>query len=420
MKRLEVRTPELRKAEDALDAGTTDRVDVVDVQRFGDRIDVMVRDVDAGRQAVARRLSAAGLQTPDIRVADPTLENTFVARLRSMGNELHAPAYPARHSHTDVRGKVAIGAESLTKRFGSFTAAKSVNLEVKYGEVYGLLGANGAGKTTTIKMLCGLLAPTSGTVELAGERSRLRSERVRQRIGYMSQKFSLYDDLTISENLDFFAGVYGVPEEERDEKKQWVMQFAGLQGKEDQITGSLPGGWKQRVAFGAAILHEPEVLFLDEPTSGVDPLARRAFWRMINTLADKGTAILVTTHYLEEAEQCNRLGFMVAGEVVAEGSPTEIKGSIGGHLLEFIVEQPQRAADLLKADMERWRVSLFGDRLHVILDSAEDAAAQQVKHQLEAAGIRVRDVHEEDYSLEDAFIVIVERARRRGAISTEE
>ncbi len=184
----------------------------------------------------------------------------------------------------------------------------------------------------------------------------------------MSQKFSLYDDLTIDENLDFFAGVYGVPPAEIAEKKQWVLAFSGLTGKEQQITGSLPGGWKQRVAFGAAIMHEPSVLFLDEPTSGVDPLARRAFWRMINRLADMGTAILVTTHYLEEAEQCNRLGFMVAGELVAEGTPSAIKAAQGGHLLELRVDQPQRAADLLKEEMDRWRVSLFGDRLHVIVD----------------------------------------------------
>ena len=225
---------------------------------------------------------------------------------------------------------------------------KKVSLQIRNGEVYGLLGANGAGKTTTIKMLCGLLEPTRGTMVLAGMQGNLRTEAIRNRIGYMSQKFSLYDDMTIRENLDFFAGVYGVPDEGREEKIAWVLAFSGLQGKQDQITGSLPGGWKQRVAFGAAIMHEPDIIFLDEPTSGVDPLARRAFWTMINRLADGGAAILVTTHYLEEAEQCNRLGMMVAGELVAEGTPSGIKSQQSGHLLEFIVDQPQRAADLLK------------------------------------------------------------------------
>jgi ABC-2 type transport system ATP-binding protein len=308
---------------------------------------------------------------------------------------------------------VAIGAAGLTKRFGSFTAVRDVSLQIRFGEVYGLLGANGAGKTTTIKMLCGLLDPTEGGMELAGERGDLRSESVRQQVGYMSQKFSLYDDLTIRENLRFFAGVYGVPPGERDEKTRWVLSFAGLEGKQDQLTGRLPGGWKQRVAFGTAIMHEPSVLFLDEPTSGVDPMARRAFWRMINHLADAGTAILVTTHYLEESEQCNRLGFMAAGELVAEGTPSEIKRRQTGHLLELVVDRPQDAAEVLKSERERWRVSLFGSRLHVIVDDDVEAGARATVDRLERHGIRVVEVHEARFSLEDVFISIVEKARQR-------
>jgi ABC-2 type transport system ATP-binding protein len=355
-----------------------------------------------------------------IRTDQPTLENTFVATLRAIGQEIKSPEYPGRHPHRDLRGKIAIGAGNLTKRFGAFTAVHNVNVQVQYGEIYGLLGANGAGKTTTIKMLCGLLGPTSGTMELAGETGSLRSPEVRERVGYMSQKFSLYDDLTINENLDFFAGVYGVPESEREEKKKWVLAFSGLEGKQNQITGSLPGGWKQRVAFGAAIMHEPSVLFLDEPTSGVDPLARRAFWRMINKLADSGTAILVTTHYLEEAEQCNRLGFMVAGELVAEGSPRSVKEQQGGHLIEFVVDDPQRAADLLREEEERWRVSLFGDRLHVITDADAEAGKRDTEQRLAAAGIRVIDAREEPYSLEDVFISVVEKARKQGKVARED
>jgi ABC-2 type transport system ATP-binding protein len=337
-----------------------------------------------------------------------------------MGQELHAPPFPGRHPHRKLAGQVAIGGKNLTKRFGAFTAVNKFNVEVRYGEVYGLLGANGAGKTTTIKMLCGLLPPTSGDAELAGGQGDIRSEAVRELVGYMSQKFSLYDDLSIDENLDFFAGVYGVPEQERGEKKQWVLEFSGLAGKQQQITGSLPGGWKQRVAFGAATMHEPSVLFLDEPTSGVDPLARRAFWRMINRLADMGAAILVTTHYLEEAEQCNRLGFMVAGELVAEGAPSAIKATQGGHLLELRVDQPQRAADILKQQMDRWRVALFGDRLHVIVDDDAAAGQEQVVERLRGAGLEVRDVHEESYSLEDVFIAVVEKARRQGKFASED
>jgi len=248
----------------------------------------------------------------------------------------------------------------------------------------------------------------------------VRSGDVRQRVGYMSQKFSLYDDLSIRENLDFFAGVYGVPDHEREEKIRWVLSFSGLEGKQDQITGSLPGGWKQRVAFGAAIMHEPSVLFLDEPTSGVDPLARRAFWTMINRLADAGTAILVTTHYLEESEQCNRLGLMVAGELVVEGTPSGIKSEQRGHLLELMVDQPQRASDLLKEDRERWRVSLFGDRLHVITDDDLASAERSTTEKLLSNGIRVLQAREERFSMEDVFISVVEKARQEGKVAVEE
>ncbi len=419
MKRLEVHASDMQAAEDCLTDAEKGGV-IEDVQRFGDRLDVMVRNPEEGKAAVQDALDKAKIDPGEIRVADPTLENTFVATLRSMGQELKSTPFPGKHPHRDLVGGVAIGADKLSKRFGDFQAVKDIHLEIKYGEVYGLLGANGAGKTTTIKMLCGLTEPTSGTVQLAGSSGSLRSEDVRERVGYMSQKFSLYDDLTIEENLRFFAGIYAVPASEFEEKKRWVLEFSGLEGKERQITGSLPGGWKQRVAFGAATLHEPSVLFLDEPTSGVDPLARRAFWRMNNRLADMGTAILVTTHYLEEAEQCNRLGFMAAGELVAEGTPSGIKSAQGGHLLELFTDQPQRAADLLKEKTDRWRVSLFGDRLHVITDDDLESAKRDTLGKLEAAGIQVRSIHEEPYSLEDAFIAVVEKARLEGKAAPED
>jgi ABC-2 type transport system ATP-binding protein len=417
--RLEVRTSDLGRGEELLTDSSVDRKIITDVQRFGDRLDVMTPDPDRGKAVVEARLQSAGLAVSDIRVDEPTLENTFVATLRAMGQDMAFPAYPGSHPHAESKGQIAIGATDLTKHFGDFVAVKHINIEVKFGEIYGLLGANGAGKTTTIKMLCGLIEASSGTMELAGEKGSLRSQGLRNRIGYMSQKFSLYDDLTISENLEFFAGIYGVPESEREDKKRWVMSFSGLEGKEHLITGSLPGGWKQRVAFGAAIMHEPEVLFLDEPTSGVDPLARRAFWRMINKLADAGTAILVTTHYLEEAEQCNRLGFMVAGELAAEGTPSGVKAQQGGHLLQFIVDHPQRAADLLKGAGDRWRISLFGDRLHVITDEDAEAGQRSTIEKLKQGGIEVRSVEEEDYSLEDVFIAVVEKARLQGKIGSD-
>src|SRR5262249_46727352 len=386
-----------------------ERNGIVDVQRFGDRLDVRVRDVPAGERAVREALAGAGLAVQGVRGATPTLENTFVALLRRLQGEPRVPPFPSRRDDRTSEDAVAIGARGLRKVFGAFEAVRGIHLEVRYGEVYGLLGANGAGKTTTIKMLCGLLEPSAGEVRLAGEVGVLRSENVRQQVGYMSQKFSLYDDLTINENLDFFAGVYRVPPERRAARKRWVLEFAGLGDRGGQITGSLPGGWKQRVAFGASIMHEPRVLFLDEPTSGVDPIARRAFWAMINQLADQGTAILVTTHYLEEAEQCNRLGFMVAGELVAEGTPSGVKAAQGGRVLEIRAEAPQRALGVLKAQMDAWRVSLFGDRLHVIVDADPGAAGRDVAARLAGAGIRALEVTDQDYSLEDVFLVIAAR-----------
>jgi len=418
--RMEVQTSNLGLGMQVLTEVAGGDREIIDVQRFGDRLDLLAPDPEKARHIAGDTLGAHGLAIDDLRLDEPTLENTFVATLRRLGQNVHSEVFPGKHDHRDLRGGVAIGALNLTKQFGSFTAVKNVTAQVRYGEIYGLLGANGAGKTTTIKMLCGLVPATQGEMQLAGQRGGFRSGAVRQQIGYMSQKFSLYDDLSIRENLEFFAGVYGVPEHERPEKMRWVMSFSGLEGKEGQLVGSLPQGWKQRVAFGAAILHEPGILFLDEPTSGVDPLARRSFWMMINRLADAGTAILVTTHYLEEAEQCNRLGFMVAGELVTEGTPSRIKAAQSGHLLEFVVDQPQRAMDLLKNDQERWRVSLFGERLHIITEDDAETGERIYRQKLEANGIRVRSVREGRFSLEDVFISVVEKARMEGKVAVEE
>ncbi len=416
LRRLEFRSPDLERAESVLDSVP----EIHDVQRFGDRLDVMVPDPVAGERAARDSLARAGVEVTGVREAMPTLENSFVSVLKNIGGEIVAPPFPyRRHFRERPPGMVAIGATGMWKSFGDFDAVRHLDIRVGYGEIYGLLGANGAGKTTTIKMLCGLLEPTAGVVELAGERGSVRSSDVRQRIGYMSQKFSLYDELTIDENLDFFAGVYRVPRSEREEKKRWVLEASGLEGRGRMMTGSLPGGWKQRVAFGAAVMHEPSVLFLDEPTSGVDPLARRALWTMINSLADRGVATLVTTHYLEEAEQCNRLGFMVAGELVAEGTPSGIKAEQGGHLLELVTDAPERAARAMKEDVDRWRVALFGDRLHVIVDTGVDEGIRFVRDRLATRGIGVVSAHEEPYSLEDVFIAVVEKARQKGAFVDE-
>jgi ABC-2 type transport system ATP-binding protein len=417
LQRLVTRVPmtDLRRAEDVVHQAPF----VTDAQRFGDRLDVLVDDARTGKAIVQDVLRDAGIGVRGIRVATPTLENAFVALLRRDPTDAAPLPFPMRRSHARTDA-AAIGATNLSKRFGEFDAVKHVSLHVRPGEIYGLLGANGAGKTTTIKMLCGLLDPTGGDTRLAGATGSFRSAAVRQRVGYMSQKFSLYDDLTIDENLEFFAGVYGVPPHDRAEKKAWVLAFSGLDGRGHLLTGMLPGGWKQRVAFGASIMHEPDVLFLDEPTSGVDPLARRAFWRAINEFADHGVAILVTTHYLEEAEQCNRLGMLVAGELVAEGTPSELKAAPKGCLLEIVTDQPQRASRVLQSETERWRVSLFGDRVHVIVDEKAEMGIRRVTQQLATAGVCVLDAYEEPCSLEDVFIAVVQSMQSQDRVADEE
>ncbi|MEJ6487566.1 ATP-binding cassette domain-containing protein [Nostoc punctiforme UO1] len=426
--RLEVHTSNLELAEQVLLQSQTSNI--VDVQTFGDRLDILVEDVTLGETQVKELLQ----NSVNVESAAPTLENLFVTRLRQQGLAPSYYSFPRSRlrgmesreageqgSRGDKENKadktkcstsssnLAIFARNLSRVFGNFQAVKSVNVEVRYGEIFGLLGANGAGKTTTIKMLCGLLAASGGKISLGGETGNLRSVELRQRIGYMSQKFTLYDDLTILENLEFYSGVYGIPPKLRREKIDWVIATCGLEGQENMITGQLPGGWKQRVAFGASVMHEPNILFLDEPTSGVDPLARRQFWKLINDFARNGTAILVTTHYLEEAEQCNRMSFMVAGETVAEGSPSQIKASQPGQLIEITVQQNQAASDLLKQHLEPWRVAIFANSLHIVLDHPDEEVPQLLQL-LESQDFTVQSLRPIPFSLEDAFIGIVQRS----------
>jgi ABC-2 type transport system ATP-binding protein len=407
LQRLELRTPDIAAAERVL-LPLVNTEGIVDVQTFGDRLDILVADpqhAEARVRAVLPDAAPACIQT-----TDATLENVFVTRLRQQGSD--PPFIPLPRAvplnFTAQGAAIAIGAQNIRKNFGSFQAVKGVDLDIRYGEIYGLLGANGAGKTTTIKILCGLLPSSRGDISLGGKTQDLRSAALRRRIGYMSQKFTLYDDLSVVENLEFYCGVYEVPTRIRKQKIDWVLEICGLTGQETMITGRLPGGWKQRVAFGASVMHEPEILFLDEPTSGVDPLARRQFWRLINDLAQQGTAVLVTTHYLEEAEQCNRMGFMVAGEVVMQGSPSEIKAAQPGQLIELRVERNQQASDVLKTQLEGWRVSIFGDRLHVVLDDP-DMDIPVVQTILECAQIQIQSLRPVPFSLEDAFISVVQR-----------
>jgi len=252
------------------------------------------------------------------------LENVFVARLRALGLETHPAAFPARRDHRPLRGTVAIGADRLTKTFGAFRAVHDVSMQVRHGEVYGLLGANGAGKTTTIKMLCGLLDPTSGSVQLAGERSSLRSSEVRQRIGYMSQRFSLYEALTVDQNIQFFGGIYGLAPEQLAKRRDMVLDMAGLRGRERARAATLSAGWRQRLALGCAILHEPRIVFLDEPTSGLDPLGRVLVRELIDELRENYTICIVTHSMQQAARVSQRTAYFHLGKLIEVGDTDDI------------------------------------------------------------------------------------------------
>jgi ABC-2 type transport system ATP-binding protein len=404
--RLEVRVDPLAPAEDILAKSP----EAADVQRFGDRLDVLAARPDDAEAELRHRAEQNGLHIKEIHRSQPTLENAVVGVLRKMRGVQVIPHFP-KPSPPRTQKDIVIGAKDLNKRFGSFQAVKNFQLEIRNGDIYGLLGANGAGKTTAIKIICGLIDPTSGSVSLLGKSKGLRAAAVRSRIGYMSQKFALYDDLTIGQNLDFYARLYGVEENVRQERKKWVLDLSELSEEANMLTKSLPGGWKQRVAFGAAVMHEPDAIFLDEPTSGVDPLARRAMWRMINEFADRGAGILVVTHYLEEAEQCNNIGFMVAGEIIAQGSPSEVKAAMKGSMSEILTDKPDLSLRTLKEKFGASRVSLFGDKLHLVTEDEEQK--KEATERLKDAGVTVLSWVPTQFSLEDVFISLIESRREQ-------
>jgi ABC-2 type transport system ATP-binding protein len=303
----------------------------------------------------------------------------------------------------------AVTAADLTRTFGDFVAVDAVSFEVAAGEVFGFLGPNGAGKTTTIKMLTGLLAPTSGAASVAGFDVATEAEAVRRHIGYMSQAFSLYGDLTVEENVAFFAGLYGVRGERREERRDAVLEMADLAAARRRLVRELPLGYKQRLALGCALLHEPPVLFLDEPTSGVDPLTRRAFWDVIYGLSDAGTTVFVTTHYMEEAERCHRLALMNRGRMIALDTPGRIRGELGHPLLEVRTSEAPRAVDVLDGAPGVLSVGLYGRAVHAMVEDA-DEARRSIRRALEEGGIEIEAIEEVTPSLEDAFIARVEEA----------
>ncbi len=305
-----------------------------------------------------------------------------------------------------------IETEHLSRRFGHLVAVRDVSLSVEKGEIFGVLGPNGAGKSTTIRMLCGILDPSGGRGTVVGFDIAKEAERIKERIGYMTQRFSLYEDLTVGENLLFYAGIYGVPRSRRRARVDEVLERAGLVGRRDQLAGTLSGGWKQRVALASSTIHEPPLLFLDEPTAGVDPVSRREFWDQIHRISAAGTTVLLTTHYMDEAERCHRLAFIFRGELLDVGTPDEIVERRHLRVGELEVERATEAADLLRARPEVDEVAHYGSVLRVATKNRADPE-KIAREALGARGIAIRVCRETRVTVEDAFVSMVRDDMKR-------
>lgn len=376
---------------------------------FGERLHVHLGPGEAGADALRAQLAQAGIAATDVRPVRASLEDVFVTRLAQSAPAIAAAPVSAPPARTT---DIAVEAIDLSVRFGSFTAVDRLSFSVRRGEIFGFLGPNGSGKTTTIRVLCGLLAPTSGRATVAGYAVGAAQQAIKSRVGYMSQRFSLYGDMTVAENIDFFAGAYGVPAALRAQRREAALALAGLQGQELAMTRALSGGVKQRLALACAVLHEPDVLFLDEPTAGVDPLSRRRFWDLIYTLSERGVTVFVTTHYMDEAEHCHTLGLLYDGRLIALGSPEALRsGMRAGEMLEVECDQPVRALALFQG-AQGVQASLFGDRLHLLVDDAE-AARPLVVARLQGAGHPVRRAQRVPLSIEDVFITFIEMEQAR-------
>jgi ABC-2 type transport system ATP-binding protein len=302
--------------------------------------------------------------------------------------------------------QITVFAKDLTRVFDDFVAVDHVNFQVVEGEIFGFLGPNGAGKTTTMKILCGLLRPSSGEASVGGWDVSTQPDEIKKNIGYMSQKFSLYDELTVQENLDFFGGIYGLRGKKKEQRQGWVLEMADLKGKTTMFTRALPLGWKQRLALGCAVLHEPPILFLDEPTSGVDPLSRRTFWDMINGLASRGVTVFVSTHYMDEAEYCHRLALMNKGSIIALGTPEELKSLwMKESVLELVCDDFMTAADLLQKEGIFTETAIFGRTVHLVTPDPE-SGEELARGVLARAGIAVSTIERIDPSLEDVFVTL--------------
>lgn len=401
---LAIRSDRARQVQQVLQAaGEWGRVDL-----FGDRVHLVVDDTEAAAVAVTARLNEAGLDFDAPREATPSLEDVFVGILRRpVGAEASGgvQAFPPLEG---ARLETAVVVSDLTRRFRRFTAVDRVSFQVAGGEVFGFLGPNGAGKSTTIRMLCGLLRPSEGRAEVAGFDVARQAEAVKHHIGYMSQKFSLYDDLTVTENIDFYGGIYGLQGRRLARRRDWALATAGLADRRHSLTRILGGGLKQRLALACAVLHRPPILFLDEPTSGVDPLSRRRFWDLIYAMAEGGVTVFVTTHYMQEAEYCDRVAMIYRGRLIALGTPAALKAqSISGQIVDVRCDRPRLARKAVAALPGVREASLFGAGLHVVAADAE-AAVAAIRGALKAEGIVAERIETVPPGMEDVFVALIE------------
>jgi len=397
-----------------------------DVNVFGDHVHVVSQDPNEAERHIRRLLDDQGIPYDEIRRQPASLEDVFISLLdlRSSSQsrtsvDIEAGSDRASRS---ISGKwnVAVSMKELTRYFGDFVAVNRVTVDVPRGEIFGFLGPNGAGKTTVIRMLCGLLKPTQGGGTVAGYDISREPERIKRRIGYMSQKFSLYDDLTVEENINFYGGIYGLRGTRLAKRRDWALQMTGLRDQRRNLTSHLSAGWKQGLAMACAVLHEPPILFLDEPTSGVDPLSRRRFWDLIYDMANRGITIFVTTHYMEEAEYCDRIALMFRGSIIAIGSPRELKTQrMHEQILDIRCPQPQDVIDPLGDVPGVHSVALFGEGLHAVVENAT-RARRAIAQTLYRLGVRVERMEEIAPSMEDVFVSLIEEVEKKEAKYTQE
>jgi len=406
---LSIRSVEARNIKKLLEG----RLKADSVEVFGDKVHVVVGDYSKAKDDAEKLLREKGIAYEEMRETVASLEDVFISVLGSGVDEPEGEGTGEFHEVEEGDGNGnAVEVEGLTKRFGDFTAVDNVSFEVSKGEIFGFIGPNGAGKSTVIRMLTGLLEPTGGKGTVAGFDVESQPEWIKKHIGYMSQKFSLYEDLTVDENIEFYGGIYGLGGKVLKERKDWAVKMAGIEDRRHSLTSVLSGGWRQKLALACAILHKPPIIFLDEPTSGVDPVSRRRFWDLIYEMSDRGVTVFVTTHHMEEAEYCDRIALIFRGKIIAIGTPLELKTErMQEKILNVQVANPQDVMDRLEALGEVRDVALFGAGLHAVVDDTV-VAERAIRSELGRMGIEPDKVEPILPGMEDVFVSLIEAVVR--------